>query len=74
MFYNDHDVKLNVYRVKPAIFDLFLTIVIGIYLLTVFLAIQYFPRLYEEVSKLTKEEPVGQLNGHSSERLKMKSH
>ncbi|EDV32309.2 uncharacterized protein Dana_GF15764 [Drosophila ananassae] len=74
MFYNDHDVKLNVYRVKPAIFDLFLTIVIGIYLLTVFLAIQYFPRLYEEVSKLSKEEPVGQLNGHSSERLKMKSH
>ncbi|KAH8244333.1 hypothetical protein KR026_006768, partial [Drosophila bipectinata] len=74
MFYNEHDVKLNVYRVKPAIFDLFLTIVIGIYLLAVFLAIQYFPRLYDEVSKLTKEEPVGQLNGHSSERLKMKSH
>ncbi|XP_016964174.1 nicalin [Drosophila biarmipes] len=74
MFYNENDVKLNVYRVKPAIFDLFLTIVIGVYLLAVFLAIQYFPRLYDEVSKLTKEDPVGQLNGHSSERLKMKSH
>ncbi|KAH8410597.1 hypothetical protein KR009_006171, partial [Drosophila setifemur] len=74
MFYNENDVKLNVYRVKPAIFDLFLTIVIGIYLLAVFLAIQYFPRFYEEVSKLTKEDPLGQLNGHSNERLKMKSH
>lgn len=74
MFYNENDVKLNVYRVKPAIFDLFLTIVIGVYLLAVFLAIQYFPRFYDEVSKLTKEDPVGQLNGHSSERLKMKSH
>ncbi|KAH8353373.1 hypothetical protein KR084_010516, partial [Drosophila pseudotakahashii] len=74
MFYNENDVKLNVYRVKPAIFDLFLTFVIGVYLLAVFLAIQYFPRFYDEVSKLTKEDPVGQLNGHSSERLKMKSH
>ncbi|XP_017075743.1 nicalin [Drosophila eugracilis] len=74
MFYNENDVKLNVYRVKPAIFDLFLTIVIGVYLLTVYLAIQFFPRFYDEVSKLTKEDPVGQVNGHSSERLKMKSH
>ncbi|XP_043641251.1 nicalin [Drosophila teissieri] len=74
MFYNENEVKLNVYRVKPAIFDLFLTFVIGAYLLTVFLAIQYFPRFYDEVSKLTKEEPAGQLNGHSSERLRMKSH
>ncbi|XP_017042868.1 nicalin-1 [Drosophila ficusphila] len=74
MFYNENDVKLNVYRVKPAIFDLFLTFVIGVYLLTVFLAIQYFPRFYDEVSKLTKEDPVGQLNGHSSERVKLKSH
>ncbi|KAH8249737.1 hypothetical protein KR032_011947, partial [Drosophila birchii] len=74
MFYNENDVKLNVYRVKPAIFDLFLTMVIGVYLLVVFLAIQYFPRFYDEVSKLTKEEPAGQQNGHSSERLRMKSH
>ncbi|KAH8400498.1 hypothetical protein KR222_002157, partial [Zaprionus bogoriensis] len=50
MFYNDIDAKLNVYRVKPAIFDLFLTIVISVYLCTVYFAIQLFPRLYDGIS------------------------
>lgn len=50
MFYKDIDAKLNVYRVKPAIFDLFLTIVISSYLFTVYFAIQLFPRFYESMS------------------------
>ncbi|KAH8394163.1 hypothetical protein KR215_001273, partial [Drosophila sulfurigaster] len=50
MFYNGVDAKLNVYRVKPAIFDLFLTFVITIYLSTIYFAIQFFPRFYDLVS------------------------
>ncbi|XP_022229191.1 nicalin [Drosophila obscura] len=72
MFYNENDVKLNVYRVKPAIFDIFLTVLIGFYLLTVFLGIQYFPLFYKKVSRLTREETLVQTNGHYTERLKFK--
>ncbi|XP_034668279.1 nicalin [Drosophila subobscura] len=72
MFYNENDVKLNVYRVKPAIFDIFLTILIGFYLLIVFLGIQYFPLFYNIVSKLTRDETSQQTNGHYTERLKYK--
>ncbi|KAH8378242.1 hypothetical protein KR093_010325, partial [Drosophila rubida] len=50
MFYNGVDAKLNVYRVKPAIFDLFLTFIITIYLSTIYFAIQFFPRFYDLIS------------------------
>lgn len=71
MFYNDIDAKLNVYRVKPAIFDLFLTIVIAIYLFTVYFAIQLFPRFYEGIS--TKEnKAIGYFVGKSQNTLKRK--
>ncbi|XP_001382206.3 nicalin [Drosophila pseudoobscura] len=72
MFYNENDVKLNVYRVKPAIFDIFLTILIGFYLLTVFFGIQYFPLFYDKVSRLTRDDTSVQTNGHYPERLKFK--
>ncbi|XP_023037248.2 nicalin-1 [Drosophila willistoni] len=65
LFYYGNDVNMNVYRVKPAVFDLFLTIVIGLYLVSVYLAIQNFPRFYLEVSKLSKNShSLGAVNGN----------
>ncbi|CAK1584219.1 unnamed protein product [Parnassius mnemosyne] len=43
---------LYVYSVKPAVFDLILTLAIIAYLTVVYFAIQLFPRFYEEYAKL----------------------
>ncbi|XP_063709634.1 BOS complex subunit ncln [Culicoides brevitarsis] len=52
MLYTGHDAQLNVYNVKPAIFDLFLTFVIAIYLCGVYFGILYFPKFYDLVCKM----------------------
>ncbi|XP_034101695.2 nicalin-1 [Drosophila albomicans] len=71
MFYNGVDAKLNVYRVKPAIFDLFLTFVITIYLSTIYFAIQFFPRFYDLVSaKLNLS--MRSSNGNAQNAMKRK--
>lgn len=71
MFYNDIDAKLNVYRVKPAIFDLFLTIVISTYLFMVYFAIQLFPRFYEGIS-IKSNKTIDYLIGKPQNILKRK--
>ncbi|XP_045452768.1 nicalin-1 [Melitaea cinxia] len=43
---------LYVYSVKPAVFDLILTLAIIAYLSLVYFVIQFFPRFYEEYAKL----------------------
>ncbi|KAJ0174302.1 hypothetical protein K1T71_010448 [Dendrolimus kikuchii] len=43
---------LYVYSVKPAVFDLILTVAIAAYLTLVYFAIQLFPRFYEEYAKV----------------------
>lgn len=43
---------LYVYSVKPAVFDLILTLAIIAYLSVVYFAIQLFPRFYEEYAKI----------------------
>ncbi|XP_063540627.1 BOS complex subunit ncln [Cydia strobilella] len=43
---------LYVYSVKPAVFDLILTLAIIAYLTVVYFAIQLFPRFYEEYAKV----------------------
>ncbi|XP_023940632.2 nicalin-1 [Bicyclus anynana] len=43
---------LYVYSVKPAVFDLILTLAIVAYLTLVYFAIQLFPRFYEEYAKV----------------------
>ncbi|XP_023163429.1 nicalin-1 [Drosophila hydei] len=53
MFYNGINPKLNIYRVKPAIFDLFLTFAISLYLVGIYFAIQFFPKLYGLISTST---------------------
>ncbi|XP_034835304.1 BOS complex subunit ncln [Maniola hyperantus] len=44
--------QLFVYSVKPAVFDLILTLAIVAYLSVVYFAIQLFPRFYEEYAKI----------------------
>lgn len=54
MLYDGQEAKLNVYHVKPAIFDLFLTLLIAAYLTSTYFAILYFPKFYSAVvCKLT---------------------
>lgn len=52
MLYTGHDAQLNVYNVKPAIFDLFLTFLIAIYLFGIYFGILFFPKMYDLVCKI----------------------
>lgn len=58
MLYEGSDAVLNVYSVKPAVFDLFLTFAICAYLGVVYLAITVFPDLYEKVSKISSKNYI----------------
>lgn len=53
LYDGSQDATLNVYHVKPAIFDLFLTMLISLYLTTTYFSIVYFPKFYTVVCKLT---------------------
>lgn len=53
MLYDDRDAVLNIYNVKPAVFDLFLTFLIVAYLAVVYCAIFYFPKMYCFICRLT---------------------
>lgn len=53
MLYDERDALLNIYNVKPAVFDLFLTFMIVAYLAVIYLAIFHFPKLYTIVCRLT---------------------
>ncbi|XP_011198144.1 nicalin-1 isoform X2 [Bactrocera dorsalis] len=66
MFYDGQEARLNVYHVKPAIFDLFLTILICAYLASVYFVIQFFPALYDTVCKMTKPQVLTQANSNNT--------
>lgn len=53
MLYDSQQGTLNVYSVKPAVFDLFLTFVIVAYLGSVYLAVVSFPTFYDAICKLS---------------------
>lgn len=57
MLYEGAYANLNVYRVKPAVFDLFLTILICAYLFSVYFVIQYFPAMYQVFCKMSLKSP-----------------
>lgn len=46
MFYNGPEAQLNIYNVKPAVFDLFLTVLIAAYLFCFYLVLNYCPNIY----------------------------
>ncbi|XP_059057938.1 BOS complex subunit ncln [Achroia grisella] len=50
--YGPTTAQLYVYSVKPAVFDLILTLGIVAYLTVVYFAIQLFPRFYEEYARI----------------------
>lgn len=58
MLYDGHEGTLNFYSVKPAVFDLFLTFGICMYLGAVYLAIIGFPQLYTQVCSLSSKHYV----------------
>lgn len=53
MLYDGHEATLNVYNVKPAVFDLFLTFLIASYLGIIYVIIYYFPKLYVIICKFS---------------------
>ncbi|XP_058824311.1 BOS complex subunit ncln [Topomyia yanbarensis] len=59
MLYDDRDAVLNIYNVKPAVFDLFLTFLIVSYLGMIYLAIFYFPKMYTFVCRMTTNKIKG---------------
>ncbi|CAG9766261.1 unnamed protein product [Ceutorhynchus assimilis] len=55
-FFGNTKGTMNVYNVKPAVFDLILTLAITAYLTSVYFAINYIPALYSLCSNLIKLE------------------
>lgn len=58
VFYDVTKATMNVYNVKPAIFDLFITLLVVMYLGIVYLSIQHFPKLYSLSVKLSVKNKV----------------
>ncbi|XP_066589257.1 BOS complex subunit NCLN [Prorops nasuta] len=58
VFYDVTKAILYVYSVKPAIFDLFLTIAITIYLGLIYIIVHNFPKLYFVAAKLSIKNKV----------------
>lgn len=58
MTYTSFRSKLNIYNVKPAVFDLFLTFAIGIYLSAAYYVIKNFALFYTALSNLIKPPPT----------------
>jgi len=54
MFYDDKEATIRLYRVKPAIFDLFVSIVITIYVTVVYYIIKLFPKMYIAFREVAK--------------------
>ncbi|XP_065370709.1 BOS complex subunit NCLN [Calliphora vicina] len=75
MLYEASDAILNVYRVKPAVFDLFLTIIICSYLCSVYFVIQFFPNMYQVICKMTlKSQESSPIYNNHIERNKTKNY
>ncbi|XP_015126473.1 nicalin [Diachasma alloeum] len=58
VFYDISKTNMNVYSVKPAIFDLFLTIAISLYLGMVYLIVHKFSHLYNLTVQMTVKNKV----------------
>ncbi len=74
-FYDTHSATVSAYRVKPAVFDLLLTLVIGGYLGLVYLVLSNFSSVYKLVAALTivkssSNGVSGAANGHSNGKFK----
>ncbi|KAJ8960178.1 hypothetical protein NQ318_003901 [Aromia moschata] len=57
-FYDVTKGTLNVYSVKPAVFDLILTLMIIVYLGIIYLCVDYFPRVYTIACSVTANKKI----------------
>lgn len=58
LFYDVTKGTMNIYNVKPAVFDLILTIAIVLYLGTIYFVIQKFPLLYSHACAVTANKNI----------------
>jgi len=63
--YDTASATMNIYRVKPAIFDLLLSIVIASYLGVIYLFLQNSSIIISALSSVIRERKVEDMNGHS---------
>lgn len=63
VFYDGEEAKLNIYNVKPAVFDLFLTSLIGCYLFSIYFIVLHFPKVYTVISKFAYNPVQPATNG-----------
>lgn len=63
LFYDGEEAKLNIYNVKPAVFDLFLTSLIGCYLFSIYFVVLHFPKVYSFISKFAYNPAPVTANG-----------
>jgi len=64
VLYDTHSAVLNIYRVKPAVFDLFLSAAIGCYLALIYLVLNNSTAIVVFLTGLVKEKEV-EMNGHA---------
>jgi len=72
--YDTPSAVMNVYRVKPAVFDLLLSLVICGYLGLVVLLLQNSVPILAFLTSLARENKVEEINGHSKMNGKMNGH
>lgn len=64
LFYDGEESKLNIYNVKPAVFDLFLTSLIGLYLFSIYFIVLHFQSVYKTFSKFAYKPTVSSNGVH----------
>lgn len=72
-FYEGTSATMNVYNVKPAVFDLILTFAIIIYLFAAYFCIIYFSRIYAVACSITTPKII-QANGSQNATNNISSH
>jgi len=67
ILYDTHSATMNIYRVKPAIFDLLLSMVIASYLGLVYLLLSNGAVVLTLLSSISREKKVEEINGYSKQ-------
>jgi hypothetical protein len=74
VLYDTPSAVMNIYRVKPAVFDLLLSLVICSYLAVIYLILQNSNTILTVLSSIVRERKVEDSNGHAKMNGKMNGH
>jgi hypothetical protein len=74
VLYDTPSAVMNIYRVKPAVFDLLLSLVICSYLAVIYLILQNSNTILSVLSSIVRERKVEDSNGHAKMNGKMNGH